>query len=220
MIDQQRSKRLHIALLSVGVALLAFSVWMGFEISSVARTSAPFMFGNISSVPANHVGLVLGCSPSLRDGRPSPFFLGRVSAAAQLFQAGKVDYLLVSGDNGSVRYDEPTQFKTALIAAGVPLDKIVLDYAGFRTLDSVFRARDVFGQAKFTVISQGFHNERAIFLARHHGIEAIGFSAPDVQGFKGMFAHAREWIARARAVLDLRVFHAEPKFHGPRVHIP
>jgi SanA protein len=220
VIEKKRPNKLRLAIVASGASVFAFSVWMLFEIASVPRSSAPFMFDSLASVPANHVGLVLGCSPALRDGRPSPFFLGRVRAASQLFQAGKVDYLLVSGDNGSVRYDEPTQFKLALIAAGVPSDKIILDYAGFRTLDSVVRARDVFGQSKFTVISQRFHNERAVFLSAHHGIKAIGFSAPDAVGFHGTFAHAREWIARARAVLDLRVFHAHPRFQGPRQPIP
>lgn len=123
--------------------------------------------------------------------------------------------LLVSGDNGSRQYDEPTAMKAALVAAGVPAERIVCDYAGFRTLDSVVRAREVFGQSRFLVVSQRFHNERAIFLARRLGIEAVGLNAQDVPRSRALTTWLREYLARVQAVLDVTLLGTRPRFAGP-----
>ena len=109
-------------------------------------------FVNAVNVPYNKVGLVLGTSPKMPSGKPNFYFTSRINAAATLYKSGKVSYLLVSGDNGSRNYDEPTAMRDALIAAGVPAKAIYLDYAGFRTLDSVVRAREIFGQTSITII--------------------------------------------------------------------
>src|SRR5262249_52109358 len=144
---------------------------------------------------------------------------GRIQAAVELYGAGKIRYVLVSGDNGTRSYDEPTAIKRALVRRGVPEDRIVLDYAGFRTLDSVVRAHEVFGLERFTVISQRFQNVRAIFIARAQGVDAIGYDAPDVAGVGGLRTHAREVLARLWAVLDVRVLKTRPKYLGPRVPV-
>lgn len=172
---------------------------------------------SVEATPSADVGVVLGCSPRLSGGRRNSFFDRRIEAAAQLFHAGKVKHLIVSGDNADRRYDEPTAMKRALIAAGVPAERITRDFAGFRTLDSVLRARDVFGLSRFVVISQRFHAERAVYLARKHGIEAIGFAAADVEGIHAVKTHLREVGSRVAAVLDVYVFKTQAKFSGPPV---
>ncbi|MGB0177627.1 MAG: SanA/YdcF family protein, partial [Owenweeksia sp.] len=101
-----------------------------------------------------------------------------------------------------------------------PEERIVLDYAGFRTFDSMVRAREVFGQQAFTVISQPFHNERAIFIARKFGIEAYGYNAPDVIGAGGFRTKVREVGARVKMVLDIYVLNTQPKFLGEKIIIP
>jgi len=119
----------------------------------------------------------------------------------------------VSGDNSRKDYDEPSDFKNDLITKGIPEHKIFLDYAGFRTLDSVVRAKEIFGQTSITFISQKFHNQRAIYIANHYNINAIGFNANDVYN-----RHLREYFARSKAGIDL-VFNVQPKFLGEKIII-
>lgn len=198
---------------------LAGSAWMAAEVAALGRGARTRVFDDAAAVPASRVGLVLGCAERLADGRPNLFFTLRIRAAAELYAAGKVEYLLVSGDNGTKSYDEPTAMKAALVRAGVPDDRVVLDFAGFRTLDSVVRAREVFGQTRITIVSQRFHNERAVYLARRHGIAAYGYNAPDVGGAGGAAVRAREVLARVKAVLDVRVLGTRPRFLGEPVPI-
>ncbi|SUH34826.1 SanA protein [Salmonella enterica subsp. enterica] len=115
-------------------------------------------------------------------------------------------WLLVSGDNGKKEYDEPSAMQQALIAKGVPEAAIFCDYAGFSTLDSVVRARKVFGENRITIISQAFHNQRAIWLAQQYGIDAIGVNAPDLNKRHGTYTRLREKLARVSAVLDAKIF--------------
>ncbi|HEY6248672.1 MAG TPA: ElyC/SanA/YdcF family protein [Candidatus Angelobacter sp.] len=130
-------------------------------------------------MPHRQVGLVLGCKKTMGDGAPNPFFDSRLRAAKELFDAGRVDYLLVSGDNHTKGYDEVTDMREGLMRAGIPANRVYSDCAGFRTLDSLARAHEVFGQKEVTVVSQEFHNQRAIFLAKHEGLDAIGYDAQD-----------------------------------------
>ncbi|MEM6802003.1 MAG: ElyC/SanA/YdcF family protein [Bacteroidota bacterium] len=210
-----KKKRIRWMLMILGAPLL-FLLISNLMIEQYASGRT---YNSSSKIASNRVGLVLGTSPKLVNGRKNLFFQYRIEAAVKLFRSGKVDYLLVSGDNGSPYYDEPTAIKKALIARGIPEGKIYLDYAGFRTLDSVVRAKEIFGQSTFTVISQQFHNERAIFLARSKGIEAIGFNARDVKGRNGLKVKVREALARAKVFLDI-IFQVEPKFLGEKISIP
>jgi SanA protein len=116
-----------------------------------------------TKIPYRRVALVLGCAEMVGGGHVNPFFENRIQAAARLYHANKVDYFLVSGDHRAASYDEPTAMKNHLVAEGVPADHIVCDYAGFRTIDSIIRAKKVFGLTKITVVSQKFHNERPFF---------------------------------------------------------
>ncbi len=175
-------------------------------------------FSNIEEVPANRVGLVLGTSNKLVGGQPNPYYSYRIHAALALFKAKKIDFILVSGDNGTQYYNEPETIKKDLVAGGVPTEKIFLDYAGFRTLDSMVRAKEVFGLDRVTIISQKFHNERAIYLAEKKGLTAVGFNAEDVSGNNGLKVHVREYFARVKVFIDL-VFNTQPKFYGEQIEI-
>lgn len=184
----------------------------------VAKCSENKTYYSSSKIPKNKVGLVLGAGKYTKRGTISLYYKYRVEAAAKLFKAKKIDYILASGDNGVEDYDEPTAFKNDLIALGIPEHKIFLDYAGFRTLDSVIRAKAVFGETSVTIISQRFHNQRAIYLAQHHGINAVGFNAK--HAIKSGFFNKpiREYFARTKAVLDI-IFNVQPKFFGKKVKI-
>lgn len=178
--------------------------------------SRQYLHDSVAAVPMNEVGLVLGTSDRARGGGTNLFFKYRIEAATALYQAGKVKHLLVSGDNGTLSYNEPRQMRRALMAAGVDSVHITLDFAGFRTLDSVVRAKKVFGQQGYTVISQRFHNERAVYLARFYGIDAIGFNAADPPPRWSVRTWLRERLARVKVFIDLLVG-KEPRFLGEPV---
>jgi len=186
----------------------------------VAQAANGRCFEDVTEVPAAPVAVVLGTSARLADGRTNLFFLPRIAAAAALFKAGKVKALIVSGDNGTHGYDEPTEMKRVLVQMGVPEARIVCDYAGFRTLDSMVRAREVFGQQRLVVVSQRFHNARAIYLARAFGIEAHGLNATDVPVALSVKTFLREKLACVKAVLDVNAFGTQPKFLGAKVAVP
>jgi SanA protein len=200
--------------------LVASAGWIGVEAWRIKARVAPFVSADAASLPAVNVGLVLGCSRVMSDGRTKLFFERRIAAAAELYKLGKVKFLLVSGDNSRVGYDEPTEMMGALVAAGVPASSIVRDYAGFRTLDSVLRAQQVFGLKEVIIVSQRFHNERALYLARAHGMKAWGFDARAVGGPEGLRVGLREVASRLAAVVDVEVLHSTPRFLGPREPTP
>lgn len=175
-------------------------------------------FQSTEEIPHNKVGLLLGTSKFMANGDINLYYLYRIKAAEKLFKAGKIDFILVSGDNGRIGYNEPLLFKKDLILLGIPKEKIVLDYAGFSTLDSVLRAQKIFGLNSFTVISQRFHNERAIFLAKQKGISAIGFNAETVTGKYSIKTELREYLARTKACLDI-LFDSQPKYLGEKIAI-
>lgn len=175
-------------------------------------------FDRIEDVPKNKVGLVLGTSKKLTNGQPNLYYSYRIRATISLFKAKKIEFVLVSGDNGTQYYNEPITIKKDLVAGGIPEEKIFLDYAGFRTLDSMVRAKEVFGLEKVTVISQEFHNQRAIYLAERKGLTAVGYNATDVTGNSGLKVHLREYLARVKVFIDL-LFNTQPKFYGERIEI-
>lgn len=176
------------------------------------------LYKDIEAIPYNKVGLVLGTVKVLKNGNINRYYQYRIDAAVALFKAGKIKFVLVSGDNSVEGYDEPTDMRDDLVKKGVPVEKIFLDYAGFRTLDSVVRGKAIFGQKSMTIISQKFHNERAVFIANHKEIEAIGFEAKDVSMRAGLLVQTREKLARVKVLIDL-VFGVKPKFLGDKIEI-
>jgi len=201
--------------------LIAISTLLGGIILSdmLPRITAKnHLYKNVDEVPAHQVGLLLGTSKKLSDGRTNLYYAYRIQAATELYKAGKVEFILASGDNSTKNYDESTDMKVDLMKQGIPESKIFLDYAGFRTLDSVVRAKAIFGQRKLIIISQSFHNERAIFIAKWKNIDAIGYNAKDIGGRVGLKIHLREALARVKMIADL-IFGKEPKFYGKPIKI-
>ncbi len=157
----------------------------------------------LDKLPSNDVGLVLGTSKAVQGGKTNLFYKYRMEAAARLYKEGKVKFLILSGNHDSVFYNEPNDMKKSLMRLGVPENVLILDYAGYRTYDSIIRCKGVFNQQKFTIISQPTHNARALFLANNLGLDAVGFAAQDVQaGYKTYF---REYLARPKAILDVYI---------------
>ena len=185
---------------------------------SITKNYADNIYADIAKVPHKKAALVLGTAKYAM-GRENLFFNARIDAAVALFKAGKVDAIVVSGDNGSKSYDEPTDMQDDLIKRGVPKKYITLDYAGFSTLDSVVRADAIFDLDDFIIVSQKFHIERALYIADKKGLKAIGFAARDIQGFWGAKVRIREILARFKAFLDLYILKSEPKFYGERVKV-
>ncbi len=175
-------------------------------------------FNQVENIAKNRVGLVLGTSKKLVGGTNNLYYKYRIDATIRLYKAQKIEYILVSGDNSTPYYNEPKSIKQDLIKAGVPSEKIFLDYAGFRTLDSMVRAKEVFGLQQVTVISQKFHNQRAIYLAKKKGLEAIGYNAQDVSVNTGLKVQLRESLARVKVFIDLLI-NTQPKFFGEHIEI-
>jgi SanA protein len=191
------------------------SVNLVFVVFSEGRLS-----DSLSGLPRCKAALVLGTSSYLRSGQPSPFFDARIQAAAWIWQVGKADYLLVSGDNQFESYNEPVRMKQALVDAGVPAERIVLDYAGFSTLDSIVRAKKVFGQSDILVVSQEFQNQRAVFIGAFFGMRVTGYNARNPDGPMGWSMELREFLARPKAFLDVMFLGTQPRFLGEAVVIP
>lgn len=209
-------KRILKAIFYIGIVLL-ITVFVCNKI--VVNNADDRLYTSINEIPKNKVGLLLGTVKYLADGRINLYYQFRLDAAVKLFKSQKIDFIIVSGDNGSKNYDEPTAFKEDLIRLGVPENKIFLDYAGFRTLDSVVRVKEVFGQDSVTIISQQFHNERALFLADNYDINAIGFNARGISGKYALKVTIREYLARVKLFIDV-IFNVQPKFLGEPVKIP
>lgn len=171
----------------------------------VVYNTRQYNYFSIESLPSNDVALVLGTSKLTEKGKENLFFRYRMEATARLFKEGKVKYIILSGNNDSEYYNEPLDMKKALLNLGVPENVMTLDYAGFRTFDSIIRCKLVFNQDNFTIISQNFHNARALYIARHEGINAIAFAAQDVPNGYSLRTLIREYLARPKAVLDVHL---------------
>jgi SanA protein len=180
----------------------------------VVNNSYSYIYDDWSLLPDNDVGLVLGTSTLTRSGAPNPQFYGRIQAAAQLYRLGKIKHIIVSGANPDSTYNEPRAMRRELIKVGVPAEAVVMDFAGFRTLDSVARAQQVFGLDRITIITQRYHAYRAVFIAKKLGVKVAAYAAPSEE--IGMFSRTmvREFIARVKAVLDIYVLRTAPKFLG------
>lgn len=200
-----------------GMAVLLLAGGCYYVVSFNARNK---VFGNAAEIPSCRAALVLGTNPHTATGRSNYFFTTRMKAAADLYKSGKVKKLIVSGDNHVKTYDEPTSMRDALMNLGVPESAIVLDYAGFRTLDSVVRAKEVFGQEQLIIVSQRFHNERAICIAERHGMIAYGYNAKDAKRTKRSLAITvvRESMSRVKMFVDI-ILKKQPKFLGEKIAV-
>lgn len=183
----------------------------------VTRTTAGQMYKDVNTIPKNKVGLLLGTAKFKDKGKQiiNQYYQNRIDATVALYMAGKIDYIIVSGDSTAF-YNEPMLMKADLIARGIPANKIYMDNAGFRTLDSILRCRDIFGEDHFTIISQSFHNQRALFICNHKNITAVAFNAADGDSFWDEIT--REKLARVKMVFDL-LLNTQAKYYGQRIEI-
>lgn len=198
------------------IFVLVSTLVINWRVAHIAKSS---VYHSYLEIPSKKVGLLLGTSKYIRDGDINPYFYNRIESAVILYKLGKIQYIIASGDNSKHEYNEPRQMFEALVEYGVEKDAIYLDYAGFRTLDSIVRCKEIFGQHSFTVISQHFHIGRAIYLAKKYGLDASGFSARDVSGWENAKLLIREYLARVKAFLDVNVLKKQPKFLGEEVRI-
>jgi SanA protein len=197
------------------ITVLIITIWSN---HTIKESSKNYITDNIDNVETSKVGLLLGTSKLLKGGYKNEYFFNRIDAAVELYKKGKIQNVLISGDHGTQNYNEPLDMKKELMKNGIPDSVIYLDYAGFRTLDAVVRANAIFGQNSFLVISQKFHNERAIFLAQKYGLNAYGYNAKDVSYVYGFSTKIREYFARVKVFLDL-LFGVKPKFLGEKIVI-
>ena len=210
-------KRIAVGLCVVLLVVAAFTVYANVMVEKAAEGR---IYASVDSIPYRKVALLLGTNPLNRWGGPNSYFTNRSNTAAELYHAGKVDFIIASGDNHTKEYDEPTAMRDSLMAHGVPEERIILDFAGFRTLDSVVRAKEVFGCDSLTIISQADHDARALYLAEANGIDAVGVAAPLRAGSRVRTGLAlREWLARDKMMLDLWIG-KQPHFLGEKITIP
>jgi SanA protein len=178
-------------------------------------TTSEQIYSNVEQLPEQDVALVLGTSKYI--GRQlNAYYQYRIDAAIELFDTEKVSDFLLSGDNAHRSYNEPWTMKRDLLKAGVPEERITLDYAGFRTLDSIVRAKEVFELTSMVIVSQRFHCERALFIANHYNMNAVCLAVQSPQGYASLKLRVREMFARSKAILDLFIIGAQPKFLGPK----
>ncbi len=203
---------------AAAILLAVIALWMASEvvISIAARGR---IYDTAAHVPTRKAALVLGTSKFVAGGRPNLHYLYRMDAAAELFKAGKAEYVIVSGNGTDRHYNEPKMMRADLIERGVPPERIYCDYAGLRTLDSVVRAEEVFGAGDCIVVSQPSHTERAIFIGRMRGQDVIGFNARNVSSLTDPRTAIRERLARVLALLDMTVLRKQPKFLGEKVEL-
>jgi SanA protein len=201
----------------VGLILLfGFVVISNFLVNKNAKGK---LYNTTNEIPYHRVGLLLGTGKYLSNGNVNMYYQYRIEAATDLLKSNKIKHLIISGDNSKVDYDEPSTMRNDLIKNGVDSTRIFLDYAGFRTFDSMIRLKEIFGQDTATIISQQFHNERAIYIAKQNGIVAIGFNAKDVAKYGGFKTKLREKFARTKLFLD-HWFGKKPKYLGNKIVLP
>lgn len=204
--------------LFVGLATLCVILLIIFANWKIPHDTQNFVFDNVEDVPKQRAALVLGAARYIGN-RENLYFSYRIQAAKELYESGKVKAFVVSGDNGRHTYNEPDDMRNALIEAGVPDSIIHMDYAGFRTLDSVVRMNAVFGQESFIIVSQKFHNERAVFLAQCYDLEAYGYNAKDLGLNRSSYrTKIRELFARVKVFVDI-ITNKKPKFLGEPIKI-
>lgn len=207
-------KRLIISLFTL-FALLVLTVvaldrWISWK-------TAAYIYEEVEKIPLRQVGVVLGTAKYYRAGVLNQYYRYRIQGAIDAYNSGKVKYLLLSGDNAQQNYNEPRTMRRDLLTANIPSSSIVLDYAGFRTLDSIVRTHKVFDTNDFVIITQSFHCERALFIALHMGIRAHCYAVPAPKHM--ITVRIREIFARLAMLLDLYILDRKPHFLGPIIPI-
>lgn len=206
-------RRLRIALIALplfALLLICCANWW------VIKSTENKVLTDINLLNGRSVALVLGTSNKLRNGSANPYFANRIKAAAELYREGKVSHFILSGDNRSKYYNEPIEMRKALMLSGVPDSVITLDYAGLRTLDSIVRSKEIFGQDKIIIITQPFHSYRALFISNFYHIDALALVAQEPISEAPFKVYIREYFARTKAVIDLYILNTAPHHLGEK----
>lgn len=201
-----------ITLLLLILIVLASNIW-------VVKSTESRIVSDSRVLPDNRVALVLGTSHRTSQGNPNPFFFKRIETASRLYKEGRVKHFILSGDNSSRFYNEPLEMRKSLIRMGVPASAITLDYAGLRTLDSIVRSKEIFGQQELIIITQPFHSYRALFISNFYDINAVAMVAAEPDFNETPMVRMREYLARLKAVLDLYILKTSPRFLGQKEEI-
>ena len=212
-LNSLRKRKTLLYFLGTGVVIL-ISLLITYEI--VSLNASERTFDNFKDIPHNKVGLLLATSPITPNGEHNFYFSNRIKATEDLYKNGKIDYIIASGGDYTTLQefgcDEPQAIRDSLVTRGIPKDRIILDYDGTRTLNSIVKAKDVYGLNAVTLISQKYHNERAIYLADKIGLNAIGYNSESSpirrKRIKNLF---REIFARPKMFIDLAT-EISPKF--------
>ena len=199
--------------LILGVALILILAATNFW---VVKSTESEVLTDYKLLPDSGVALVLGTSHRMIDGSPNPFFHNRMATAAELYKEGKIIHFIVSGDNRTKYYNEPAEMQKALIKLGVPSNSITLDYAGLRTLDSIVRCKEIFGQSKIIIITQPFHSYRALFISNFYDVNAVALVAEEPAQEAAPRVYLREYLARTKAILDLYILRTAPRHLGEK----
>lgn len=199
-------KRVCLFLFVAFIAILLFVVLLCNHL--IQSNAEGKLYDDVAQIPHHNVGVLLGTTPQSRYGHTeNQFFRNRINAATALYKAGKIDALIISGSSHSLDgVDETTAMRDTLVKCGFPAERILLDGKGYRTINSMKNVIKVFGKRQFTVISQPFHNERAIYQAEHlnmGNVDVIGFNAADVHDNAAFVTYIREYLARVKVFIDL-----------------
>lgn len=200
--------------------IILLTVLLIFSNNLVNKSAKGLTFDSIRDIPAMPTAVVFGTGKWARGGGQNLYFKYRMDAVVKLFNAGKIKYIIVSGDNSKAEHNETRDMKKSLIEMGIPEENIIEDFAGFRTLDSVIRAKEVFGRDSIMFISQKFQNQRAIFIGKNHDIYGLGFNAQEVPKGYSALTDTREYFARVKAVLDVYLLDMMPKFYKDKEVFP
>ena len=214
-----KNKKTRRVLISIGALLIVAIILVIVCNMIVLNSCNGKLYDDASIIPHNKVAILLGTNPRAKSGNVNWFYKHRIEATVELYKQGKFEQLLISGDNSRKTYSEPDEMKADLVAAGIPDSVIYLDFAGFSTYDSMVRAKKVFGLTKFIIISQEFHNQRAVYIAQHNDIDAIAFNAKNLP-FRDwrIKMELREIVARVKAVGEV-IFNKEPHFMGESIEM-
>ncbi len=205
-------KLIFLVIISFAIIIVISNFW-------VIGTTYPRVYEEVSLLPHKRLGLVLGTTHKLKSGGENPYFTGRIKTVAKLYKEGKIDHILLSGDNRTKYYNEPAKMKEALLKENIPEGAITLDYAGFRTLDSIIRCKEIFGQNEVIIVTQRFHSYRALFISDYYKLDAVVMAAQKVKFPDSMRTSLREIIARPLAIIDLFILKKKPLMLGKKEYI-
>jgi SanA protein len=192
--------------------LLIFVVF--FNHYAIQKAAKDLIYSKIENVPYRKIAVLLGTEKKFTNGKTNRFYINRIDATVNLYKAKKIDVIIVSRNQGNVIDD----VKADLTKRGIPEEKIILDYDGLRTYDSMYRMYKVYGQKEFIVIAQRKQNERAIYIAKRNGLNAIAFNAGEYSGYNAFRLNMLEKMERTRLFFEFLV-NKKPRYSGEKVTI-